>query len=163
MSNLTQTNLATRTIQCIPKSICSWDYWLKTNEGTSSLTIGTMLEQGTISHAGRKRAVVKHGWLSGRWTLGTGNDKANAYKTSAFSNTFLISDRTGKYRLSSSIFGREFTLKRGNELLAKFTPDHMFTRRATIQVRRQECEFTTLLFCFWLVALMWKRAANQSA
>ncbi|MCA9138698.1 MAG: hypothetical protein KDB00_18130 [Planctomycetales bacterium] len=158
------TNTATTSIRCLPRSICSWSYELSWGEHRGLLELNVMGEQGSINIDGTDFQVCKHGMLSGNWTLRhNGEEVAEAQKSSAFTRTFEIDSPGGPLRLEAeSVFNRSFFLRSGDQIIATMRPDHPFTRRARIEIVAQDWDFPTICFSFWLVAQMWRRAANNN-
>ena len=152
-------------IRCKPKGICSWDFFLDGEGHHASLDFNWLGEQGAISVDGTSFEVCKHGVLSGQWTLDdAGKHVATAQKSTAFTRTFEIQGAHGTLVLRAlSSFGRSFCIERSDDVIATITPDHAFTRRATIETHAKNCDFTTTSFSFWLVVLTWRRAAQSSS
>lgn len=151
-------------ILCKPKGICSWDFFLEGDGHHSSLDFNWVSEQGKITADRTSFEVRKHGAFSGRWTLDrAGEQVATAQKSSAFTRTFEIQEPDGPLVLrAESPFGRSFRVDRSNDLIAAIAPVHACTRRATIETRAKNCDFTTISFSFWLVVITWRRAARNS-
>ncbi len=151
-------------IQCLPKGLCSWNYVIQGLGRHVEIKFNWISEIGAILIEGNELSIIKHGITSGKWTLEVdGKLLASAKKRDAFSRTIDIADDSGAYVMEAvSAFGRTFNLELDSQIFAVIKPDHALTRRATIEVRSSQVEFTTLIFAFWLVVLMWKRAANSS-
>jgi len=129
------------------------------------LALNGIGEQGAIRLEGVQFEVRKHGMFSGYWTLDhEGNEVASGQKSTAFGRTFAIQDPSGDLILrAESAIGRSFRLERSGEIIATMVPDHILTRRATIDIRTETWDFPTVCFSFWLVALMWRRAAQSNS
>jgi hypothetical protein len=85
-------------------------------------------------------------------------------KSTAFTRTFELKESSGDFVLrAESAFGRSFRLEHSGDVIATMIPDHLFTRRASIEILTQKWDFTTVSFSFWLVALTWRRAAQSSS
>jgi hypothetical protein len=151
-------------IRCLPTSLCSWDFVLQGDGQEALLEFNWLSEQGKITANGTEYDVCKHGVLSGNWTLESGGQAyLAAQKSSAFVCQFELTDTQSSYSLSArSMWGRSFELERDGDLLATISPDHLFTRRATIETPAADADFELLAFAFWLVALMWRRAAQNN-
>lgn len=149
---------------CLPRSICSWDYSVRgAAGGIAYLTFNWFTEQGTIDWGDAEYRVVKHGPLSGHWTLeGPKGVLADAQKTSPFTRTFELQTPGRQLTLRArSMFTRAFALAESGALLGTIQPKHLFTRRATITCSPKVDELTQL-FSFWLVVITWKRAAKNN-
>lgn len=152
-------------IECLPKSLCSWDF---TAEGLSSgstiIEYDWFTEHGRIIGAHRKYDIRKHGAFSGRWTLEQGRDvAAEAHKPSAMFRSFEITSQAAHLTVrAESAFTRAFEIMAGQHVVGSIKPAHAFTRRATIQCSSDIPEHIQL-FCFWLVGLTWRRTARNNS
>jgi hypothetical protein len=151
-------------MRCKPKGICSWDYFVDGDGHHGSLVFNWVGEQGTITADGRPFEVQKHGMFSGHWTLDQNRQSAiSAQKSSAFTRTFEMQSAEDALVLcAESVLGRSFRIERSGEVIATISPDHAFTRRATIKTVPQKWDFPTVCFAFWLVVLIWRREASSS-
>lgn len=152
-------------IDCTPRGICSWDFRLTGEGRQATLTYSWWTETGVIETDGQYLEIRKHGMMSGHWTLEQDwKPIVTAQKSNPFTRTFVLEDEQGTLRLyAQSPLGRSFLLERGNREIASLEPVHPFTRRATIDADTRDCRFVTLAFCFWLVALTWRRAAKNNS
>ena len=152
-------------IRCMPMGICSWNFVLEGEGHHASLDFTWLGEQGAITADGTSFDVCKHGITSGHWTLDhAGNHIVTAQKSSAFFRTFEIQDLHQTLVLrAESPFGRRFRVAGAKDVVATIVPDHVFTRRATIETFAQNLDFTTISFSFWLAALTWRRAARSNS
>ncbi len=152
-------------IRCLPKGICSWDFFLEGEGRQASLEIHWMGEQGSLIADGKLLDVRKHGMFSGHWTLEQGGSiLASARKSSAFTRTFEIQDSRETLQLEAeSAFRRRFRLQRPEGVIANIVPDHALTRRSNIALLAEDWDFPTIAFAFWLVVLCWRRAAASSS
>ncbi|MCC9602458.1 hypothetical protein LOC67_18055 [Stieleria sp. JC731] len=122
--------------------------------------LGQFFEKGSILIGEYEFSIRKHGMLGGRWTLDDdGQELIEATKTSAFTRTFEIDAPQGRLILQAHGFtSMAFDLNGVDGTpVAKIVPDHIFTRRSTIQVIDHEIDTPTLVFSFWLVTLIWHR------
>jgi hypothetical protein len=151
-------------IRCIPSGICSWNFLLDGAGHQGTLEFGWMGEQGAITVDDIAFEVQKHGVFSGRWTLDhEGKEIGSAQKSTAFTRTFEIQDPSGELVLrAESPLGRSFRLERSDNVIATMRPDHAFTRRASIEILTKQWDLPTVYFSFWLVVLMWRRAAQSN-
>lgn len=149
---------------CLPRSLCSWDFRiLGTSAEPAAVTLHFLSEQGEIVYGPTRFAVRKHGWLSGHWSLESGERAyAEAQKRSAFVRAFEVREADTELTLrAESPLTRRYEILSGGSLLGTISPAHPFTRRASIDCASQVSE-PAQLFCFWLVALTWRRAANRN-
>lgn len=150
-------------LMCVPAGICTWNYRVAGgNLGPARLQFDWLTEQGSMIVNGVELRVRKHGSMSGRWTLEqAGEIVAEAYKPSALFRAFELQGYGGQYTLRAiSAFARGFELRSGASRVAIVEPVHLFTRRATVTAYEPVHEMVQL-FAFWLVVMMWKRAADN--
>lgn len=146
-------------LTCIPKSIFSEGYRIVgAANGEADLKYNWLTEQGTIQWADRELAVVKHGWMSGRWTLEEdGKVLVEAFKPSPFFRSFEIQSGDEHFTLNAqSAFTRCFELQQDGSRIGTIEPEGLLTRRTKIDCHDDVPEFSQM-FCFWLVGLMWRR------
>jgi hypothetical protein len=152
-------------LTCLPMSWCSGDYRISgavAGPGTAAFNWGS--EQGEVSLGSETCTVCKQGLMSGIWTLDLGGRViARAQKPSAMFRQFEIVCEGRSFDLrAASVFTRDFVLSENGRQCGAIQAMHAFTRRATVQCRENVPEWVQL-FAFWLVALMWRRAANSSS
>jgi hypothetical protein len=144
-----------------PSSIFGWDFDISgTVSGLASFD--WLGESGQIQVEGLRYEVVKQGWLSGEWTLERGGEvHARGVKTGVIGRTMEITGGGMTLTLQAHTpFGRGFDIDADGAHVGSVTPDHAFTRRATIDIARivpPELQ----VFAFWLIALQWRRAARD--
>jgi hypothetical protein len=151
-------------ITCKPQSICSWNYYLIDGDKQAYLQFNWLSEQGSITLGDIEYAVHKHGPLSGQWSLEqNGEPLIWAKKSNPVTRTIEVSlgDSTLTLRAESPI-GRSFLGELNAHTAFTIKPVHLLTRRAVIETFGENLEFPTLCFAFWLVALMWRRSANNN-
>lgn len=151
-------------IRCLPRSLCSWNFDLSGQSHRGSIDLEWVGEQGTITADETRFRVAKHGLMSGRWSLNHDDaEVVTAQKQSVFTRSFEIDAPDGELFLhAESALTRSFVLERAGATIATIRPDHPFTRRAKIEVLTPEWDSPTIFFSFWLVVLMWRRAAQSS-
>ncbi|HEX5053731.1 MAG TPA: hypothetical protein VFZ65_18265 [Planctomycetota bacterium] len=150
-------------IRCTPRGLFSWTFDLEGEGHRATTECNFFGEQGTIVADGVSFTVTKHGLGSGHWTLERGREVVvDAQKTSPLTRTFELRSPMGALVLrAESAFCRTFLLERGGALAATIRPEHMFTRRSTIETRAEDLDWPTLCVSFWLAALTWRRAARR--
>lgn len=147
---------------CVPLGICSWNYRLIHEDVCALLKFDVFGEQGSLEIGDSKYDVLKHGMLSGRWSL---NDSTGvvleARKAGPLCRTFELTGAAGSWNLRAfSMFGRSMVLT-GDQTDCRLVPVHCFTRRATIQGGFRD--FRLVAFAFWLTALTWRRQHGAAA
>jgi hypothetical protein len=88
---------------------------------------------------------------------------ARATKESAFVRRFVV--RTAERELilePAALFARSFRLVENAMIVGYVLPDHFFTRACTLEFP-DDLPAPVQVFLFWLVALMWRRAARAAA
>ncbi len=149
-------------IRCTPRGICSWNFDLHGDGHAAEILIRVMKERGGIVIDGLHYEIVKHGAFSGLWTLEREGEKLyTAKKATALTRSFEIKGPGHIAQLSAqSVFKRTMQLH-GEGTNCTITPDHAFTRRATIE--GTFTDFRLVAFAFWLTVLTWRRAASSSS
>lgn len=150
-------------LTCLPKSLCSWNFRvLGAAAGDAELTFNFLSEQGTIALGGLQFTVVKHGWLSGRWTLESGAGVyAEANKRTMIRSFQLQAGNLEFTAQAASPLTRCYEISSANAVRGTIQPVHPFTRRTIIECDSSVPELVQL-FAFWLAALTWKRAAQKN-
>lgn len=151
-------------ITCVPESVFNWNFEVTgTSAGSAEVTFNFFTEQGTIHYGGVEYTVRKHGMLSGEWTLETnGQVCARAVKNNPLTRKFQVTEKSGdEFTLRALIMMRGYEILRGDSVIGTIKPAHIFTRRATIDCSEEMTE-PCQLFCFWLAALTWRRAARSN-
>ena len=130
----------------------------------ADITFNIWKEKGTITLNGQQFDVQKDGMLSRKWTLVLGGREiASATKVSLFKRTFDITMGLDEWQLrAESALGRRFLIIRSNEIIGRISPVHGFTRRATVEMTASAYDSQLVAFSFWLVILIWRRAASSS-
>lgn len=141
---------------CKPQGIFSWNYLIEGEGHTAKVQFALMRREGEITIDGFPYKVCRDHTLSKRWTL----DRAEysvAIADQGLNRIFKIDTPQGIVTLRpESIFANGFNLSEGKKMIALITPEHALTRRATIRLLQQNCDFTTLAFSFWLVVMCWR-------
>lgn len=152
-------------IECVPISFFSGNFEVRgLASGAAIVEYRVFSEQGRIFCGGREYVIRKHGVFSGHWTLECADAVvASGRKVSAMCRHFEVAGESLELTLrAESVMTRAFEIKSGYTLLGSIRPVHAFTRKATIQCAESVPECIQL-FCFWLVALTWKRSSNAAA
>jgi hypothetical protein len=149
-------------IHCKPNGIFSAGFTLTGDISHTTLDFSWFTESGTIKTSGHSFEVSRDGIFSGRWHLRrNGESFVVAEKTSAFRRSIEITHGHQRYLLKArSAFGRSMALS-GPGVDATISPSHPFTRRSSITGTLPPPE--VIAFAFWLIALLWKRAANNNS
>jgi hypothetical protein len=145
-------------------NIFSWNFTIQGPGQQASLDFNWLNEQGSIHIDGQHLSIVKHGMLSGFWTLEHGGETMlSAQKPNTFSRLFEIQQQQQTLLFQAeSAFGRSFTLKDQQQTLATMQPNHILTRSFTVETPADQIPLPTIAFCSWLMILIWRRQANNS-
>jgi hypothetical protein len=148
-------------LTCLPQSLCSWNYrLLGATAGEVPISFNFFTEQGAITYGAREMTVRKHGPLSGHWTLES-NDQIEIDATKALTRRFHLQSTSLQFDLvAQTPFTRSFDILLNKQPVGTISPVHLMTRRATIDCSPAIPELDQI-FAFWLVALSWRRAAQQ--
>jgi hypothetical protein len=151
-------------LTCVPTSLCSWNYRVRGPAGEGATTINVLSEQGSLSLGGAAYEVVKHGPMSGFWTLeANGEIVAEARKPSVMFRTVVVTCGEAALRVqAASAFTRTFELIIGESVVGSVRPVHLFTRRALMECDAAVPQLAQM-FAFWLVVLSWRRTANKDS
>ncbi len=150
-------------LHCVPRSVFSWFFDVTGSDaGPGEITFNIFTEQGTVSLGSERFDVVKHGVLSGRWTLESdGHVHAEATKSTLTRRFTVVADGVELELVARSPFGRAFRISCGDEEIGGVESAGIFTRRASIECPPSVSE-PVQLFLGWLAILTWKRAAASS-
>ena len=152
-------------LRAIPRSLFSWDFSIREDDvEVAGLEVAWMSERGRLVLAdGTEYNLYRQGWLSGPFVLeGEGTILAQAEKPSAFVRHFEVEYDHRKLLLTAqSPFTRAFGVSNGNGEIGSIYPDYWLTRKATIDLPDTVVP-PVKAFMFWLVVLMWRRAAKSS-
>jgi hypothetical protein len=151
-------------LSCVPRSIFSGDYDVMKNdmrEGAIVFNWGS--EQGEIELHGQVYYIVKKSMFGGPWSLLGGDlEILVAEKPSAFAREMEIRGDGGVTRITaSSMFSSDFEITHDSAHAGTICREGLFSRRAIINCSDSMPQLTQL-FAFWLVALMWRRAARSA-
>ena len=123
-------------LTCVPQSLCLWDYRVfGTSGGPAALTFNFFTEQGSIWLGDAEFMVVKHGPMSGHWTLQHGDRTlADATKPSAMFRSFELQVQDLHFTVrAQSAFTRCYDILSGDRRVGTIQPMHALTRRACIE------------------------------
>lgn len=149
---------------CTPRSFLSKQFDVHDGRGErGEVGFRIATEQGEISWAGHTYEVRKHGPASGYWTLEDGDEiLADAQKPSAFRRNVLVENAELKLELvPQSPLRRAFDVLENGRTIGSIQPAHAFTRRAFLEFG-PAIPVHVQLFCFWMVALLWRRAGKNN-
>ena len=152
------------TINCIPDSIISWNYFLQGPGHEAIWQKKLTSEQGSILIDGVFYTIKKHGVTSCKWTIERNGEVVyTGIKPSAFRRSFQIEGMGKTYDLGPlSVFSRSMYFSCEGTVLALISPKHAFTRKAEIEILQDDADFPPIVFAFWLTILTWRRRQHNS-
>ena len=148
-----------------PKSVFSWGFSLFMGDvPVATMDMAWLREGGAFVWQETEFTLTREHLWSGDFLLQTGGQiLARATKPSPLLRRFDIHLGERTLRLEAvSAFTRRFRLVESDTVVGTVEPDHPFARRCTVDFPG-DLIVPVDVFLFWLVALMWRRAANASA
>jgi hypothetical protein len=150
-------------IQARPKHLFSWgfDLYLE-GELLAGFDMTWLREGGCFTYGERQYLLSREGFWSGDFLLVTDQEVLARAAKSAFVRRFVV--RTAERELvlePASPFTRTFHLVENGLIVGYVVPNHLFTRACTLEFP-DDLPVPVQVFLFWLVALMWRRAAESS-
>ncbi len=152
-------------IRARPKHWFSWGFDLDL-DGTAWVTFDMdwLREGGRFTWASTEYRLSREGVWSGDFLLVAGERVlAHATKENPFVRRFAI-DIDGRELVlqAAGWFTPRFELIERDTVVGRVVRDHFFTRACTVEFP-QDLSVPVQVFLFWLVALMWRRAANAGS
>ena len=148
-----------------PSGFFSWDFDLYEDERlVGQMGMAWFQEGGRFVWKGSEYQLFREGLWSGSFLLQLdGQTLADATKVSPFLRCFdvRVGDRTLILKAASA-FTRQFQLIACDVIVGFVTPDGLFSRQCTISFP-DDLTLPVQIFLFWLVVLMWRRAAQSSS
>ena len=145
-----------------PNSVFSWDFTVY-DDGVpvAEIDLAWIREAGDVIIDAVPCQLYRDG-LMGDFVLEAGGFAlVRASKPSAFLREFDITYDERRFTLKAqSAFTRGFDLFEDDERIGVIEPDHMFTRKMTVNLP-ETLPLAVRVFIVWLVILMWKRAAQS--
>ncbi len=150
-------------IQARPKHPFSWgfDLYLE-GELLAGFDMSWLREGGRFTYEGREYLLSREGFWSGDFLLATDQEVLARAAKSAFVRRFVV--RTAERELvlePASLLTRRFRLVENGLIVGFVLPNHPFTRACTLEFP-DDLPVPVQVFLFWLVVLMWRRAAESS-
>lgn len=148
-------------IEATPKSTFSSDFELSMDgRSLALLDLGSWREAAEFVIDGEAYTLSRERSMSGSFLLKKGDQvMAEAVKPSAFRETFELEHERECYVIRKpSIWRREFEVLRLGSRVGRIFPAGSFSRRALVDLP-SEWPIPVQVFVFWLVLLIWNRAA----
>lgn len=146
-------NQSSRTITCLPRGICSWDYILQSPDGDGLIEMNTWSDKGHITWNGETFDILKPNSCRNQWIMERdGIPFSHARKTSAFSRSYQIECDGNAFTFTAESWMSGAMNLTGNDVSAAFRAQHAFTRRSIISGNWNDP--IPVLFAFWLFAVL---------
>tara|TARA_R110002096_G_scaffold29509_5_gene88965 strand:- start:34973 stop:35449 length:477 start_codon:yes stop_codon:yes gene_type:complete len=156
------------TVRAIPQGLFTWNFEIRKADNVVGMTTYRIFgESGELSLGERQFVVERQGPLSGQWRLAqrNGPELAVAQKANAFTRRIEM-----KWLEAGSVltmegvnpWSRTMKITANGNLLGRIVPDHLFTRKSTLEFG-EDVPMEIQLFCLWLAVMLWRRAANNSS
>ncbi len=146
-----------------PSEFFTWDFELFEGEKrVVRMGQSWFREAGYFLWGGREYQLTREGLWSGNFLLQfNGQVLADATKISPFLRCFDVRTEGRTLTLTAaSVFTREFQLLVDGTVVGSVAPESFFSRRCTVSFP-DDLGVPVQVFLFWLVVLMWRRAAQS--
>lgn len=151
-------------LYAVPKSIVSWGFEVYHEQTLIAvIDMAWLTEGGSFHYENSIYYARKAGFMSGSFSMEcNGEVIAQAQKTPLL-RCFDVRYGYENYTLAAaSPFTRRFVLSHNERIVGEIAPHHPLTRKSFIHLP-EEISISGRLFMFWLVLLMWRRAAQSAA
>lgn len=148
-----------------PRSIFSWSFTVYDGgDPLAEVDLSWFRERGSFHLAGHEFDVLRTSMLQGEFALhSAGITLATARKISPLLRSFEVCCQDRQYDLKAfHPFTRQFGLYHDDRPIGSIRPLHLFTRKAQIDLP-QGIVLPVRIFMFWLVLILWRRAARSSS
>lgn len=149
----------------VPRHWYSWDFVVENGDRTvAALDLSSWRERGEITIGDVTHRVYRERQMSGDFIIeGGGRELARATKPSAFRHTISLRHQGREYTLRKpSRWRRAFVLMDGERQIGSITPKSRWTRRAAADLP-PDWPVAIQAFAIWLVLILWRRDADNSA
>ncbi len=150
-------------LEARPKGLFSWRFQLCEGQRlVATMDMAWLSEGGSFTWEGTGYALSRESLWSGDFVLtGHGETLARATKPSAFLRRFDVYVGPCTLTLEAvSPLSSAFHLLEDGSVVGAVTPRHVFSRCCIVDFP-DELPMPVKVFMFWLVALMWHRAASS--
>jgi hypothetical protein len=152
-------------LEAAPVGKFSWAFTVSIGgETVAEVTPAWFSERAEVTVAGKSYTLARESVLEGTFAMRAGDRVvASARKPSAFFRAFEVEVSGRRYELKAvSIWSREFGLYEGESLVGRIGPASWLGRSAVIDLP-DALPTEVQVFLFWLVLVLWKRAASNAA
>lgn len=151
------------TILAEPKHLFSWGFVLYANQmHLATIDMDWFVERGQFEWENNIYQLGKEGVWSGEFYLQKNTEViAKALKPNPFTRRFILNFENRQMILAAdSPLTRCFSLLENDKVIGSIRPNHPFTRETSIEFF-DDLDVPLQVFIFWLVILMWRRAASD--
>jgi hypothetical protein len=151
-------------MQLEPRRWYSWDYDVMSGDRTvAQIDLSAWRERAEIMIGDVTHRVFRESALGDFVLEASGRELARATKPSAFRDTIIVHYGGRDYTLlKPSIWRRAFALMDGDRQIGTIEPESAWTRRAIADFA-SDWPMPIQAFVIWLVIILWKRNAQNSA
>jgi hypothetical protein len=148
-------------IQARPRHLFSWDFDLFLDgEFLAGFDMSWLREGGHFTYGDNEYHLSREGFWSGDFLLTSDQEALARAAKSAFVRRFIVQTGSREFILEpASLFTRSFRLVEKGVVVGYVLPNHLFTRACTLELP-DDLPVPVQVFLFWLVVLMWRRAAS---
>ncbi len=151
-------------LKAVPNSWLSWNFTIF-DEATpiAKIDLAWAREAGELNIGNTAYKMYREGLFNGAFIIQTGESVlARAEKPSALRRSFKVEYNNKHYILeAASAFGRKFVLREGERVVGSVYPEHVFTRKAIIDLP-PGIALPVKIFLTWLTIILWKRQASAA-
>jgi hypothetical protein len=152
-------------LHATPRGLFTWGFTVhQGGDPVAEIDPSWLGESAEIRVGGQTYSAYRESMLAGTFVLQSGGRTvARARKVSAFVRAFDI-DLAGRplELMAASVWRREFGLFESGAQVGRISPVGWFGRRAVIDLP-SDIPLPAQLFLFWLVLVLWRRAAGSAA
>jgi hypothetical protein len=150
-------------IDAIPKGFFSWGYDLYLRDvPLVSFDVSWLREKGAFVWDGTHYELFRETPLLGDFVIQEDNAVLARAAKSTLIRQFAITAGERTFVLKgANPFTRRFVLMENDLVAGEFCPNHPFTRKSIAEFP-DDLPVPVCVFLFWLVVLMWRRAAGSS-
>jgi len=150
-----------------PKGFFSWDFAVSEGDDEiAEVSFAWFRERGELKVKGEPCAIYRESLMGDFCLEWNGEVVARATKTSMWTRRFVVRFEGRELVLeAASIFTRAFVLRdagEGGDELGRISPAGIFSRKAVIDLP-DDVPLPVQVFMFWLVVIMWRRAAKSNS
>jgi hypothetical protein len=152
-------------LEASPVGIFSWAFTVRSGgETVAEINPAWFSEQAEVTVSGKPYTLARESVLEGTFAMHSGGRVvASARKPSAFFRAFEVELPGRRFELKAvSVWSREFGLYAGETLIGRIGPASWLGRSAVIDLP-DALPTEVQVFLFWLVLVLWKRAASNAA